>query len=206
MRAQNASTATRGFTLVETVFGLGLFVLIGGVTWYLQNDFTKANTLIQSSLTGQHEINRTFKTFTAEFRVASPSSLGAYPLAEATATSVAYYSDADRDGLKERLRYFIQNGELRRGYLKPTGNPLVYNPANESIATVVRDVVNGLSPAFQFFDSSYDGTTAPLAQPVDVLAVRLLKVTIVIDKNGTRAPGPETFTTQVSLRNLKDNT
>ena len=196
----------RGFTLVEALFGMTLFVLIGGAVWYLQNDFTKANALLQSSLTGQHEINRTFKIFSAEIRTTSLSSLGAYPVAEASAASITFYADADRDGLKERLRYFLQNSELKRGYLKPTGEPLVYNPANERVTTVVRDVANGATDLFSYFDSSYDGTSAPLVQPVDALSVRLVKVTIIIDKNGTRAPTAESFTTQVSLRNLKDNT
>lgn len=205
--SQNSDRQTpRGFTLVESLFSLALFVLIGGAVWYLQNDFSKANILIQSNLTGQHEINRTFKTFTAEARITSLSSLGAYPLAEATATSITFYADADRDGLKERLRYFLQNGELRRGYLKPTGDPLVYNPLNESVTTIVRDVTNGATALFSYYDSTYDGTTAPLTQPVDVLSVRLVKMTVVIDKNGARAPSPESFTTQISFRNLKDNT
>jgi len=35
--------------------------------------------------------------------------------------------------------------------------------------------------------------------------VRLVKITIVIDKDPQTPPGPMTLTTQISIRNLKDN-
>lgn len=204
--AQRIRHQYKGFTLIESLFGLALFVMFSGAVWYLRHDFLQTSNLVQGNLIGQQEINRTFKTFSMEARIASTSSLGAYPLVETTATSFTFYSDAENDGLKERIRYFLQNGVLKRGYLKPTGNPLTYNTANESVATVVRDVVNGSTPVFTYFDSTYDGTTEPLTQPVNMVNVRLVRMVLMINKNGNSAPSPSTFTTQISLRNLKDNT
>jgi hypothetical protein len=40
---------------------------------------------------------------------------------------------------------------------------------------------------------------------VSVPAVRLVKITVIVDANPAKMPAPRTFTTQVSLRNLKDN-
>ena len=194
-----------GFTLIEALFGIALFVFIGGAAWALQRDFSSLNTLVQSSLVSQHEINRTFKMMTAELRAASPSSLGAYPVADASANSITLYSDADNDGLKERIRYFSDGGTLQRGVVTPTGSPLGYDPADESVTTVIRDLSNGATPIFSYYDTGYEGATPPLAQPVDVVAIRLVKITVTVDKNGSKGPGAVTFTTQVSLRNLKDN-
>lgn len=206
MRRPSITKRRHGFTLIEALFGLALSVLIGGAVWSLQHDFTNLNLVIQGTLVGQLETNRAFKAMSAEMRAASSSSLGAYPLAEVTATSFTLYSDPDKDGIKDRLRYFLDNGSLKRGVITPSGNPLVYNPASESVTVVVRDVANGATPIFSYFDTTYDGTGQPLAQPVDVTAVRLVKISLIIDKNGSRSPSATTLTTQISLRNLKDNT
>ena len=66
-------------------------------------------------------------------------------------------------------------------------------------------MANEATPIFDYYDTNYDGTTAPLAQPVSAIAVRLVKITLIIDKNSLRPPAPITMTTQVSMRNLKDN-
>ncbi|MEK9201667.1 MAG: hypothetical protein AAB944_01715, partial [Patescibacteria group bacterium] len=109
------------------------------------------------------------------------------------------------DGLQERVRYFLSGTDLRKGVIKPSGNPLQYNPASETFSTLARDVRNGGQNLFDYYDANYDGTTAALTQPVSVSVVRLVKVTVIIDADINRAPSPKTFMTQVSFRNLKDN-
>lgn len=206
MTVNRRNTTSAGFTYIETLFGVTLFLLIGGVVWALSRDFSKLSDLLLQNLSGQHEVNRTFKGLTSEARTASVSSLGAYPIAEAADTNFTFFSDVDGDGLKERVRYFLDGATLKRGLLVPSGEPLTYNPANEVVQDAVKDVANGATPIFNYYDTSYDGTTPPLADPVDVTDVRLVKMTLVTDKNGDRAPAPTTFTTQISFRNLKDNT
>jgi hypothetical protein len=108
--------------------------------------------------------------------------------------------------LKEQVRYFLQGRDFKKGVIKPTGSPLVYNQGVEQITTLVKDVSNATStPIFEYFDSSYTGTSSPLATPVQVTKVRLVRINIKIEKDPNRAPAPITVTSQVFLRNLKDN-
>jgi prepilin-type N-terminal cleavage/methylation domain-containing protein len=194
-----------GFSLIEAmvvIFIIGLLVIAIST---FQRDVFSLNTLISNSLTAQDEGRRALKTMTAEIRPLSPSSVGAYPIAEANPTSFIFYSNIDSDQLKERVRYFLDGATLKKGVIKPSGAPLSYNPANEIITELIHDVANGATPIFSYYDTNYDGTTPPLAQPLDILKIRLVEITVVIDKNPNRSPGPITLTTQVSMRNLKDN-
>jgi hypothetical protein len=49
------------------------------------------------------------------------------------------------------------------------------------------------------------GTSSPLTQPVITTNVRLIKINLMIDVDPNRAPVIKTYTSQVSIRNLKDN-
>jgi hypothetical protein len=70
---------------------------------------------------------------------------------------------------------------------------------------MVHNITNGNSGIFSYYDSSYDGTTAALTTPVTISAIRLVKVSLVIDADPGKSPTAVTITTQTSIRNLKDN-
>lgn len=194
-----------GFSVIDLLVSLFILSLIGVAIWTFQKDVFSLNNVISSTITAQEDVRRVFKTITAEIRSASSSNIGAYPIDSATLTSFVFYSDIDGDRIKERIRYFLNGTILKKGVLKPTGNPLVYNPAAEIIREVVYDVANGATPIFSYYDTNYDGFTPPLTSPIDVLAIRLIKITVIVDHDSSKPPSPVIFTTQASIRNLKDN-
>ena len=194
-----------GFSVIEILVVIFILTLIGIAVWTFQKNVFSLNSYIASSLDAQQEARKVFKALSAEIRSMSPSSTGSYPINETNSFSFTFYSDIDNDGLKERIRYFLDGNAVKKGVLKPAGNPLVYNSINETVTEVIRDMANEATPIFDYYDTNYDGTTAPLAQPVSAIAVRLVKITLIIDKNSLRPPAPITMTTQVSMRNLKDN-
>ena len=192
-----------GFTLVETLVGVSIFVLVmTAVAMFARNTWLY-NTFVSSSLNNVDTMRSALKTMTTEIRTASPSATGTYAISQASATSFTFYSDIDTDQVKEKVRYFLSSGQLRKGVIKPTGSPLTYNPANEVVATLLSDVIN--ASIFDYYNKNYEGTTAALAFPIDIASVRLVKITVTIDKDTIRPPPATTFSTQVSIRNLKDN-
>jgi len=197
MIKKNNHKKSRGFTIIEMIVVIFIIGLISLAAATFQNDIFSLNKIVSDSISAQDEMRKVFKMITAEIRSASSSNSGAYPISDLSQNSFIFYSDIDGDGLKERIRYFLSAGALKKGILKPSGSPLTYNPANETLSDVVYDVANGSTAVFNYYDKDYDGTTAPLADPINVISVRLIKITIVIDNM--------TFTTQVSMRNLKDN-
>lgn len=195
-----------GFTLVEIVVYLAVFgVLIGSVTIFARDIFFY-NSVTQSDLTAQLEGRRVVRALISELRESSPSSLGAYPIASVATSTITFFSNIDSDSLKEQVRYYLSNRRLYRGIIKPTGNPLVYNPASEVIDIEVTDVINSTStPIFQYYDTNYGGSGAALSSPINIPSVRLIKVNVIIDKDSNRSPIPISITSQVSIRNIKDN-
>jgi prepilin-type N-terminal cleavage/methylation domain-containing protein len=195
-----------GFTLIEMIVVLFIFILLlQGITTLFSDTFS-ANTALTGNLSAQGEVRKAFTSMVADIRSASPSSSGAYTIDTASSTYFAYYSDIDNDGLKEKIRYFLTGKTIKAGVIKPTGSPPVYNPSNEKISTLINDVVNaGSQPIFTYYDNAYDGTTAPLNSPISIPAVRLIKINVLIDHDSSRQPAAISFSTQVSIRNLKDN-
>jgi len=197
---QNRKKINSGFSVVETIIVIFIISLIGIATIEFQKDIFSLNTILFNNLVTQDEIRRTLKVMTAEIRPLSPSSTGAYPIAEANPSSFIFYSDIDNDQLKEQIRYFLDGTTLKKGIIKPSGTPLTYNPVNETKSELIHNVIT--DTIFNYYDKNYDGTTPPLTQPVDISAITLIKITIVIDKDPDKSPGPITLTTQVAMRNL----
>mgnify|MGYP005854181983 CR=1 FL=1 len=141
----------------------------------------------------------------SDMRGMSPSSLGGYPIKSVSTSSIVFFSDRDGDGLKDRIRYFLEGDSINKGIITPTQNPVSYS-TQETILTVVRDVVNGTStPIFEYFGSGYIATSTPLEIPIDVSSVRYIKIKVEIDSDLNKPPAKVVSETGVALRNLKDN-
>jgi len=199
-------SSKKGITLIETMVALAIFSLLVVATGAFSRDVFFFNDVLQIGLNNVTEARKVLRPFANEVRGAQPSNLGAFSLAETATSSFAFYTDIDHDGIRERVRYFVEGNEFKKGVITPTGNPLVYNVNNEQIIKVIRDVVPG-EYVFSYYGSDYAGstTTPPLAEPVTPAAVRLLRVDLTVDSNPNRAPSLLTITTQVVVRNLKDN-
>lgn len=192
-----------GFTIIETLFGVSIFVLIVILLTLFSRNVWVYNSFISGGLVETDAGRQVLKTLTSEIRTASNAETGAYVIAVASPSSFTFYSDIDDDGLKERVRYFLSGTSFQKGVIKPTGTPLTYNIANETISTIIDQLTNSI--LFEYYDRNYDGSGSPLPSPLSIPDIRLVKITIVIDKDPSRPPSAMTFSTQVSIRNLKDN-
>lgn len=195
----------RGYSLAEMLIVVGILSAIIFVVTTFQKDIFSLNTSLQGSLNAQFEGGRVLRKMVGELRSMSQSGAGAYPIAQAATSTVTFYTDIDDDGSKEKVRYYLQSGTLKKGVTEPSGNPIVYT-GTEKVETLITSVVNGTSsPVFYYYDSSYAGTSTPLTTPINTLSVRLIKIEVTIDKDVNRPPGPFVVTSQVTPRNLKDN-
>jgi type II secretory pathway component PulJ len=206
MKKHSLLKSASGFTLMETLAAIfvAIIVIQGTLTLYMYA--IDNNSALSGNLNAQADVRRAFTLMIADIRSASPSASGAYTIDTASSTYFAYYSDVDGDALKEKIRYFLSNKILKVGIIKPSGSPLTYNIANEKISNLISDVVNASStPIFSYYNSSYNGTSSPMSYPISIPAVRLIKIKVLIDHDPKRPPAAIEFSTQVSIRNLKDN-
>ncbi len=196
-----------GFTLIELLIAMFIALFIAFMGFSLQKQVLTFSDLFKTPLLAQQETRQTFNEFTRALRAASLSTSGSYPLAQASSTSVTFYSDINNDGLTEKIRYFVSGSKLKQGVIFPAGAPAVYTPSSEIIKIAVNNVYNTTS-VFSFYDENYDGSTStpPLSEPLDISAISLVKITItVMSENSLKEKIPATMTTQITIRNIKDN-
>lgn len=196
----------KGFTISEILISLAILTVIYLAVTAFQRDVWVYHMDLSNTLLAQQEAKLGLKGMIKELRTASTGSTGSYPLTVAATSSITFYSDINADGLKDEVRYYLATSTLRKRVIKPTGNPLSYSLSNAVYSEVVHNIANSTSTAiFSYYPSTYAGTTSPLTGAFDITQVRLIKITLTIEKDPNKVPVPMTITSQVSIRNLKDN-
>lgn len=185
---------------------IAIFGIIAVAITSFQRDVIMNNKYSSDSLTSAQDARNIVRVMIKDLKTASPANDGSFAIVQAATNTLTFYSDTDGDGLKEKIRYFIATTTLKKGSIKPSGTPYTYNPANEIMSYLAYNVKNSTSsPLFEYYDGSYTGTSTPLTQPVTVTNIHLVKINLMIDADPNRSPAIRTYTSQVNLRNLKDN-
>lgn len=194
-----------GFSVLEFLFAIVIATIIGFVITLFAKDVISLNTSSQSSMTAQLEGRKILSVMVAELRSIIPSALGSYPIESAATSSVAFFADVDFDDVADKIRYFLDPAtmSIKRGVILATGSPPAYT-ASETFVTLITNVISTSTPIFDYYSGDYDGTSGPLTVPIDITAVRLIKVTapVIKDPHGSQIT---ILTSQAALRNLKDN-
>lgn len=200
-----ASHDNRGFSLLEVIMAVGIFALVVGAAVEVFLVSWRGNAIIWEQLSTQNEGRKAVQDFSNELREAAASSIGAYSLESATSTQIVFYSNIDSDSFVERIRYFITSTTLKKGVIKPAGNPFAYSSSAESITTIANDVANGTTSVFSYYDGSFTGSGNPLSGAIDVTKIRVVKMSLKLEENPNLSPVPFYIETKVMIRNLKDN-
>jgi len=185
----------KGFTILEILITFTILAIIsmtlvafiynsyksfhkGESATRLQNDSIAASMLIEKELRATTEvINPSSNTLT----------IRAYAISSSTPP--------------DEIRYFIQNSQLKRGLIPPTGSPpnYTYNPASETIKVIANNVIS--NPLFEYFDQN----GIQLTSPVPAASVTLIKVNLTIDDDPNKPPEAISTSFKIQLRNLKTN-
>jgi type II secretory pathway pseudopilin PulG len=195
----------RGFTLIEAIVSVGIFALIVGSIVAMLLFSWKAKSVVWEQLGTQNEGRKVVQDFVNEVRTAAASNVGAYPVALAQSQQIIFYSDADKDSLRERIRYFLDGRTLKKGITKPTSSPPTYDLSDEVVAEIVHDVANGTSSVFSYYNDSFTGTEPPMSYPVSVTDVRMVGISLVMDENPQITPAPFFIESKAMLRSYKSN-
>lgn len=205
---QKNKNSEPGFTLIEIVVVIFVFsVLAAGIIVLVSSILTNSQKQ-ETQLYNASQARRLSFDVMEEIRRATDSDVGAYPVSSAGAHQLIIYTNSDDEGDVERVRYFIQNGMLMKGVIKPVGSPPVYNVANEQVAIIQRDVANQAGDhLFYYYGDAYAGNVADfLPQPVNVTDVRYIRMNLMIyNKGGITDQQTYTVTAGGALRNLKTN-
>jgi len=198
-----------GFTLIETLVVLGIFVFaLGAVTSFLIYAYKAENFSVTQAL-AIDSARKGVNTFTKEIREAIQSDSGAYLLEKCEDFEIIFYGDIDKDDNVERVRYFLEDEKIKKGVIDPSGSPSVYT-SEEEIKTISTYVRNTTTPLFYFYDSSFSGKEEDLPLTTPVLGDSLDEITMIgielkVDINPFRAPKILEIKSKIQLRNTKQN-
>jgi len=197
----------RGFTLLEALFAIIIFSLLAlSMVWILITGL-RTQRVVWDQLSGQNDVRRVLQQVIDDVRRSEPSSAGAYPVAAASSTEFRFYANINNDSFRERVRFWIQDEQLYKGVITPSGSPLTYVEANEVVTVLARNVKNqtlGI-PLFTYYGESYTGVEASLPLPIITTDVRLLQIRLTIDVNPISSPVPISAESYVQIRNVKLN-
>lgn len=197
----------KGFSLIEIVIVMAILSLFIVLVADFQSKVFVFNRIFQGgNFVGKDALN-VVKSMATEIRAMNRSSNGAFPIESASTSSLVFFTDINNDGDQERIRYYLSDTTLKRGVIEPVGNPTSYPQASETTSILMSNVRNtATSSIFTYYTSSFDGSaTSSLPIPVPILNVRHIVINVILDADPSKPLVPFYATTQVSLRNLKDN-
>lgn len=192
----------KGFTLIETIISILVFtIVIASISVFIftiyQNYYTgyRKSRAINEAKEG---IERTVQ----EIRMAGIGEDGAYPIEKADDFQLIIYSDIDRDGKRERVNYFLDGIELKKGIIEPEGVPAVYPSDKEHYFIVANYLRNSADlPIFEYYDENMN-----LLEPSQRRkSTRLIKITLKVDTSLEKPPPPIIISSKAQLRNIYSN-
>jgi prepilin-type N-terminal cleavage/methylation domain-containing protein len=186
----------KAFSLVEMVVTIGLVSIITVVVTAFLSESIKTYRIKRQSVELEENAAQTMREFEITTRAASK-------IIKADSSELTFLRFFDLTSTSPtQVRYFVDGNVFKVGITKPVGiDPnITYPTENEQIDLLIHDVVNTNS-LFKY----YDGSNNELSLPIDNTNLRMISLSISLDKNGNLPPAPITETTTVSLRNMKDN-
>lgn len=188
-----------GFTLVEMEVAIAVFSLIMVAISSFILYIYKTQRYSVGQLESINAARRAMEIVTEEIRNARQAETGAFAINTAESQSFVFYSDIDGDNLTEKIRYFLDNGELKKGVTEPNYTGV------ETISVIASYVVNNSDPIFAYYDENFTGSEVSLTTPADVTQVKIVKIILKIDKEVNINPPVLSIETSAHIRNLKEN-
>lgn len=195
-----------GFSLIEILIVVAIAASVVVIVGNLSGSVNLLNGFISQQLQSKSDIAQTLQIMTTEIRSAEASQNGAYAIDSATTSTFAFYSDINKDGTAEHVRYFLASSTIYKGVIAPTGTPATYPTSSETITDVIDDVIIPTSTSlFAYYDAAYTGTESALPSPINISDVQMVAVSLTATVGSGQAPGPEYFSALIDIRNLRSN-
>ena len=195
-----------GFSMLEMLIVVAISAGMIFVISSLRNNVNVLENIVNQRLRSRKDVEEALQTMITDIRSANRSSAGAYPIESAASTSLVIFSDIDRDGLFERVRYTMATTTILRGITKPSGTPYSYPTSTEIVAPIVDYIVSSTStPLFSYYDASSTGNEAAMSGTIVTTQIRSVKITFGADIDPGKAPRELLFSNTVTIRNLRSN-
>lgn len=193
LRRPGASSQA-GYSLMEAMVTVTLLTLVLGVVYDTFSQTLRHEAEVVERIKVQNDGRSAVDQMVRDLRQAYTGDEAIPVIATMSATSLTFYSpDRATPHHLRRITYALSGGDLVMSVTSSSdtdGPPWVFATA-PSPAPLLRDVVNAVS--FEYRDSSGAVTTSPAA-------VSVVDLTLVVDTDPDRSPGPQIYSTTINLR------
>lgn len=199
-------TKRQGISLLEVTLSTGILLIVALLSYSIIIQLSKGQNYILEHTSSAYQAQNAMNTMVKELREAALSDTGAYPIEQATNTSITFYSDVDTDNAREKITYTLVGTTLNRVSIEPTGQPIQYRQSDAKTQILTENVINS-GPIFTYFNGGYpiDASNNPLNVPADVSQIRLIHIRLEVNPRPLVAPQSTLIQSDVQLRNLKNN-
>jgi len=199
-----SAPAKAGFTVIEAIVAIALGTVLIGIVVDMMLQTNRLQIFLSDQSTAIATADETLAMLSQELRETTDGDDGSFALAEATSTSLAFYSDIDADTATEYIRYELVGTDLQKTTIEPSGTPAQYLPEDAITTTVAFSIVNSSftgNALFLYFDTDNN----QLSEPISLSDTTLIKVHLDVNVDPNQIPDTHTSETVIQLRNLNDN-
>lgn len=198
----------RGFSLIEVVVLIFVFTIaMAALSAFIVRSYRMYSYNLQQ-VTAINEARRGIEVMVKEIREARYGEDGSYPISQAGDFNFIFYGDIDRDSGIERVRYFLDGTNFKKGVVEPTGDPPQYVLSGETFSILSSYARNGTSsPIFKYYNGDWPGDTInnPLPTLTRLSDTKLMHVYLKINVDPSRPPDNFILESDTQIRNLKTN-
>ncbi len=198
----------KAMTLVEMMVAIAIsLIAMEGLTYLFLKTWDTNKFILEEGMASAAASRATNK-IVIQLRAAQQSDNGDYPIESGDDFEVVFYGDIDNDGVVEKVHYFLDlaTDQLKLGVSNPLAtNPVTYPVTDDVVSVVTNYVVNDATdPTFYYYNGDYPNDTInnPMATPVAVGAIRMIRVRLFVNINPVHAPDNIHIESFVDLRNL----
>jgi prepilin-type N-terminal cleavage/methylation domain-containing protein len=198
----------KAMTLIEVLVSIAIMLIaMEGFTLLFVKSWDTNKFILEEGLASAAASRATNKIL-SDLRHVRQADNGDYPVESASAFDLKVYLDVDKDGVTERVHYFLDQAtdELKKGITNPLATtPISYPAADDTVTVMTSYVVNeSTDPVFSYYNKNYPGDLVnnPIASPVAIDQVRLIKVHLYVNINPIHAPDNINIEAFADLRNL----
>lgn len=190
-----------GITAVEALIVLSLFVLISGVIFIIISSFYRYNAYTIAQAYQIQNGRMAVERLVRDMREMTYGDNGAYPLISYSTSTIAFYSDIDRDANVEQVHYELIEGNLHKTVYEATGTPAVYSGTpdrEQSVAAYIQNIPDNID-LFTYHTKS--GAVATSTTPVT--DIRHIEVRLKVSVDPMRNPNEFEIRSSATLRNVE---
>jgi type II secretory pathway pseudopilin PulG len=198
----------KSFSLIESIITIFIFTIsLTLITGFIISIY-RAYAFNFEQIQAVNEARKGIETMVKEIREARYGDDGSYPIKEAGDFQFIFYSDIDKDNATERVRYFLDGNNFKKGVIEPSGDPPQYISADEVVTILSANVRNSApGPIFTYYNGDWplDVVNNPLPTLTRLTETKLMHVYLKVNVNPNRPPADFELESDTQIRNLKTN-